>query len=788
MRRASSNSESQARYMAKVLLACLAGAAGGCSQPVSGGGGGSYYILPDSESGGDAAASADHGTPESDATDPSDAPQPDDSTQDDSTVASDVVDDAYDGPACTTSSACKDYQNKHLCATALKQCVECLTEYQCQPGQVCEGFACKDPSCVPGSTSCDGTFLVTCNADGKTSTTSKCPEETPICVNGSCRLCEPGQKYCAAAPAGGKSKAVMQCNADGSFAVVSEACPGDATCINKQCMVCAPGTKLCDGSLAMACSDDGSGMALAEDCGAKGQNCLGGLCVNPCQGDIKSNTYVGCDFWAVDLDNAVDTDINGNVYDAQNKQYAVVVSNTADAPAAVTVSLGTKGTAAYKTKTYTVAAKALQVINLPDKSWGVPNQNQDGTNINTMVYRILADQPIVAYQFNPLENFGVFSNDASLLLPTGSLGTSYYVMTRRQLADKFRSYITVIATSSGDTNVGVKVTCKTLAGPGVPALKKGDTATYVLKQGQVLNLESNEAGGDLTGSYVESDKPVAVFGGSEASNSPDTGNCVTNNQGFGGKACAGSNGTQFCSADSQCGPSCCADHLEEQMFPVNTLGTTYVASRLAPRGKEKDSYRILAVQAGTTVTTTPSLGVTIPVLGQGAWFEILSDKDFVINANKPVLVAQYMASSFATVTSDGGTCSTSAQCKTKYAYMGDCANGYCEPIGDPSLILAAAVDQFLDDYIFLVPDKYAINYLNIVMPVGATAKVDNALVAANKFTTIAGTQWQVVRLEIPAGPHRLQLSGKGSLTVYGYDNDVSYGYIGGAGLAVLGSP
>lgn len=751
-----------------------------CSQATSGGSGG-YYLL-DAEGDGSTVSGAD--TPGgSDTVAPSDTAAPPDIYTGDPT---------YDGPACTTSAACKDYGSKNLCATAIKQCVECLTEYQCQPGQTCDNFACKDPSCTPGATSCDGPFLLTCNEDGKTSTSSKCPDATPTCVAGQCRVCEPGSKYCEAASTGSKSKAVMQCNADGSNAVVLQACEGDATCINKQCMVCAPGTKQCNGSLAMACNNDGSGMDIADDCGAKGQACQGGLCVSPCQGDLKSNTYVGCDFWAVDLDNIVEGDL-----DAQNQQYGVVVSNTADGPAAVTVSIGTKGQAGYHSKTYTVAAKGLQSINLPDPSWGLPPQNQEGTSINSLLYRIQADQPIVAYQFNPMTNVGVFSNDASLLLPSNALGKTYYVMSHAELDGPYRSFANIIATAPGTTTVSVKPTCKTLAGSAVPSIGKGKVGTVQLQQGQALNLESDEKNGDMTGTYIEADKPVAVFGGSEMSNSPDTGNCVPNASGS-GKSCAGTSLGGFgqsCSSDAQCTPSCCADHLEEQMFPVDTLGSSYVAVRLAPRGKEKDAWRILAVEDGTTVTVSPSQGAALPMLNKGQWKEFQSNQDFVIEANHPVLVAQYMASSYATITTEGATCNvggSATQCLTKYNYTADCLDGgfsgYCAPIGDPSLILTAATSQFLDDYIFLVPAQYKINYINIAMPQGATAKIDGSLIAASTFKAVTGSQWQVARLPVKDGPHRLQLSAKGGLTVYGYDKDVSYGYTGGAGLAVGGQP
>ncbi|MSQ81923.1 MAG: hypothetical protein EXR77_03280 [Myxococcales bacterium] len=693
--------------------------------------------------------------------------------------------DTYEGPACTTTAACKNEANAPFCAISLKQCVQCLFDSHCVDTGHCEKNKCIVFACKPTETSCDGLFLVTCNADGKSTTTEKCPDEKPTCVGGSCKSCEPGSTFCEPGQTGLPSKNLRKCDATGDSSTIIEACAGEAVCQNKKCLVCVPGTKQCNGDVAMACSNDGNAMDVEEDCSKKGLTCLGGLCVNACAGDVKSNTYVGCDFWAVDLDNAIE-----GSYDAQNKQFAVVVSNTSDNPATVSVSLGKEATPKFKKKDFTVPGKGLQVINLPDKSWGVANQNQDGSTINEMVYRIKATQPIVAYQFNPLDNAGVFSNDASLLLPTTALGENYYILTRKQLANKYRSYLNVIATQPGDTKVKVTATCKTLGSPSVPVMQPKVPANFVLQQGQALNIESDDPlNGDLSGTLVEADRPVAVFGGSEASNSPDTGSCVQYSKG--GKICASSsNGLvpQTCAADTGCTSACCADHLEEQMFPINTLGTSYVGTRLSPRGKELDAWRILAVQDGTTINVKPYIGSAIPVLNKGQWHEFQTDKDFILTATKPVLVAQYMASSYATVVTEGGTCTTGDQCKSKYGFVGNCVpagiSSLCAPIGDPSLILGVATSQFLDDYIFLVPDKYKLNFVNVVMPTDALALLDGKAVTAASFTPIMNSGWQVARLAMPAGAHRLQLTKKGGLVVYGYDKDVSYGYAGGAGLAV----
>ncbi len=757
------------------VLACSSGSSGG-------------------NPGGDATSKADTGkkdllsgdvTPtdvDSDATDLLDA-----TTDEDITDLLDVSD--YTGPACTTDTVCKTLVGTPFCAKLVHQCVECLLAMHCPDTNNCQGNKCIVFACKPGSLSCQSNALVTCNPDGKSVTTTDCPDDKPICSGDKCRLCEPKQLFCdKPAPGDNASKNLMKCSDDGMAVSVSQACVGDQTCQAKKCQACVPGTKSCDGNLAMACKDDGSAIEILQDCGDKSLTCLGGLCVNPCSSDFKSNTNVGCDYWAVDLDNAVEGKFN-----AQIQQFAVVVSNTAAAAATVTVTMGDPSVpATFKTIAYNVPPEKLQVIKLPDPSWKLPDQSQDGSTINARAYRIQATQPIVAYQFNPLENFGVFSNDASLLLPSYASGKTYWIMSRQQLGT-FRSYFTVVATQPGVTSVQVSVTAKTLGGIKVPALKAGETKLFSLKQGEVLNIESDDLTADLSGSYVEADKNVVVFGGSEASDSPtDMGNCVLNGKGGTQKVCSGTSNSGFptpCVSNSGCKPSCCADHLEEQMFPIATLGTTYVGAHLYARGKESDAWRIIAAEDKTTVKLTPNIGVNIPVLGQGQVFEFQSTKDFVINADKPILVAQYMASAYQTVTQENPPCVNDAQCLSKYGFMGKCLNEngtpyHCEPIGDPALILNAATTQYLSDYLFLVPDKYAVNYITIVTEVGSPVTLDKVPIGANGWVTIPGTTWSVLRMPITAGSHRLQ-SDKGSgLTVYGYDLYVSYGYAGGAGLSV----
>ena len=370
---------------------------------------------------------------------------------------------------CKKPSDCKKTPNTPYCAVLDGYCVQCITDLHCSASTGnCENYKCVDVSCKPGSTDCKNGFVAVCQADGKTWDYKTCPDNYPYCFNGKCALCQPGLTFCAPpAPGQNQSKSVLKCNETGSDADFVMACAGSTLCIDGKCQICTPGMQKCDGYKAMRCKDNGSGWEVKDDCGAKDLACLGGLCVDPCGSDFKSNTAVGCDYWAVDLDNA-QVPCGPKLCDAQNMQYSLIVSNTKDKPATVNVTTG-----AGKTAKFQVPGKGLQVINLPGGALGGQPLNIDGSGISTNAYRVQSNVPIVVYQFNPLQNYEVFSNDASLLLPTNALGKEYYVMSRQQNFNNLRGYLTVVATASGTTSVTVKPTCKTLPGKGVPALNPG---------------------------------------------------------------------------------------------------------------------------------------------------------------------------------------------------------------------------------------------------------------------------------------------------------------------------
>ena len=315
---------------------------------------------------------------------------------------------------------------------------------------------------------------------------------------------------------------VLTCLPDGSVWFRKRAAAESASGV---CAECYPGTKQCDGDWAQTCGAAG----LWEDtqnCLSLGGECSNGTCSSACGATGKLSNE-GCDYWVVDMDN------KGAAADSP---YAVIVSNLNTTPVSVTVSAQAgAGQAPATVASGTVAPGDLEIFQLPQ-------QNMGETGIFWKAARVEATGPIVAYQFNPLENVDVFSNDASLLLPSNTFGTEYIVVSREEIpSDKygaFRGSVSIVATSA-ETEVTVVPSAPIRAGSTVPALAIGQSHTVVLQPYQVLNLQSDALGSDLTGTIVTSTKPVAVFGGHEAA-----------------------------VGDQQC----CADHLEQQLFPVSTWG------------------------------------------------------------------------------------------------------------------------------------------------------------------------------------------------------------------------
>src|SRR5690606_16199789 len=125
--------------------------------------------------------------------------------------------------------------------------------------------------------------------------------------------------------------------------------------------------------------------------------------------------------------------------------------------------------------------------------------------------------------------------------------------------EDLRAFLSIVGTEAG-THVTVTLgpeVRRVIGLGGRPDGVPGDVWEFDIGPFDVINLETGGFNADFTGTIVEASRPVSVFTGSEASDAP-----------------------RF---DTLANRQCCADHLEEQIFPNDTLGQRFYIGRMPPR-------------------------------------------------------------------------------------------------------------------------------------------------------------------------------------------------------------
>ncbi len=445
---------------------------------------------------------------------------------------------------------------------------------------------------------------------------------------------------------------------------------------------------------------------------------------DPCDPRTLGRSYIGCEYYPTVTGNSVD-----NQFD-----FAVVIANATLEPATVMID----GGALTTVTTVTVAPASMKVVPLPwheDLKLGTvddPIFPPPAVLAAKGAYHLRSTQPVTVYQFSPLQyrldGIGYSqSNDASLLLPVNVWGKSYFAAAWPNMND-FPGLLAVTA-AEDHTTVTIKTKASTVAYGGAPAFPEGTPTQVVLDAGDVLEIGT--VAGDLTGSAITSDKPVQVISG------------------------------HFCT-EVPLGTFAC-DHIEESIFPVETLSTRYLVTSPAvpslPDGKGQ-YVRIVATAPNTSLVydpPQPGAGVTLALPGDFVEMRKLGGGDFMVSADEKVMVVQYGESQEA-----GGD------------------------TGDPDMLLSVPVDQYRVTYLFHAPTNYEVNYVNVTAPTDATITLDG--VAVSGFVPVGSSGYAVARVTLPNGVdgnHVISGTQAFGISVYGYGLYTSYWYPGGLQLEII---
>lgn len=525
---------------------------------------------------------------------------------------------------------------------------------------------------------------------------------------------------------------------------------------------------------------------VAQECGSD-LGCGDGKCVEPCTAAELAKGTIGCSFATLPSDLGL--------WGASGSCFAAMIANTWDRPATVSATLGAEpldiGPATYYVDRSGAAPKYTHVdgaiapgkvaivflSNGPDTTNAIASSHTDcpravtpafigdpishGTS-RTRAFLLQADTPVSAYSIFPYGGAGSFFPAATVLLPRSSWETNYVAVSgwpdnylyNGDRSSQGSSTLQIVA-AEDDTEVSIRPSVGLEAGVGVDGASPGISHTYTLARGEVLQFTQPA---DASGSPVQSNKPIGLFGGSD---------CVYIPNSF---------------------PAC--DTLQQQIAPVSQWGSEYAIVPYRPRSgdgvamtdvREKVPYRLVGAADGTKLTYDPSPAP----LGAPATLE----------------AGQYVTFS----TTYTGT--VSSQDAAHPFHLSMFMTGASDPsvggMGDPDFVAAVPSQQFLDHYIFFTDFTYPDTTLTVVRratdkgfqpvtldcagevpdfrPLGRSGQYEFAwmrLVANNKPQSFAGGTCD-------NGRHEARSDGPFGVYVFGTGPYASYGYPGGAGLRPL---
>ena len=484
------------------------------------------------------------------------------------------------------------------------------------------------------------------------------------------------------------------------------------------CKLCLPGTTSCEGDKVMLCDNAGDSEMPVETCDAvQGVACdpNAGKCVGACAPESLALSYIGCDYYPT-------VTLQYDIYNTSPKDnFAVAVANTSGVEVKITVTQG----ANMITQT-TVGANTVKIVQLP---WvnALTKGNGPSALVKAGAYRLRTDGPVTVYQYNPLA--ATTTNDASLLLPVNTWSGNYLVASWAQWQGIPGFYAVTASQDNTSVTLTPSATGKLVqAGGGVAA---NGTGVVVLNTGDVLEVITQVNGNaDLTGTLVNADKPVQVIGGHKCTNVPAN-------------------------------ISAC-DHLEESMFPIETLAKEYLVVptvQVPMDTKDKAQFvRIIASEANTTLVFNPDQAVGKFLANAGDFIELpTSVAKFLVTADKKIMVAQYMIGQ---------------------------SGGY--GTSDPSMLLAVNPQQWRKSYLFHAPTSWTANYIDFMAKAGAAVTLDGAPVGG--WQPIGNTGYSVTHAKLSNagdGNHTVTGDVGVGIAVSGVLNAGSYWYPGGLDLDVL---
>ncbi|WP_345168600.1 PKD domain-containing protein [Nibribacter koreensis] len=419
------------------------------------------------------------------------------------------------------------------------------------------------------------------------------------------------------------------------------------------------------------------------------------------QSRAQSTSNKGRDFWLGYMAHFEGTASRMNLY------------VTSDRDAQVTVTVGSN-----TPTTHAVTANKVTVIPI-SVSQAYVNSSE---LIEPKAIHVTSDVPVVVYSHIYYTN----KSAATLVLPTNTLGRSYYAISYDQLyyptdPGRASSQLMVVALED-NTTIEITPTVPTLGGKPAGVAFSPERP---LMKGEVYQVRTLQ---DLTGTKVESIdtglgscKRIAVFSGSS-----------------------------WTAVPLNCPATISGDNLYQQLYPISAWGKSFVTAPFKSR-LAGDVFRVLTSEDNTSI----NINGTSVTRNKGQFYEFESMAPNYVSADKPILFAQYA--------------------KTQS----------CDGVqADPEMTLVNPVEQTLKDITLYSSRDFQISrhYINVTMKSQDTATflMDGKKVL---FKTIpANPQFAYSQNDVLQGNHSLKADSGFNAVAYGFGQVESYGYSAGANV------
>lgn len=385
------------------------------------------------------------------------------------------------------------------------------------------------------------------------------------------------------------------------------------------------------------CSDDLTQVLCdgvpTEDCGAQGQYCAAGECIDsPCEATKKAQSSEGCEFWAVKT---------GLIAEAAGSCFAAFLANTGDEPAHIQVEYqgqqlpvesfariptGQGNNIVYSPYDANAGLPPGEVAILflsrgpggfptcPGGLAAVPQETHVADTGRGNAFHISTDYPVAAYQMLPYGGGAVAATSATLLLPVGTWDVNYIAVNaypKSQAVPQANPIITLVG-NEDNTKLTIDPKVAIVGGNGVDPAAANMPHDYFLNRGETIQISQPQ---ELTGSPILGDKPFLLFGGATCLNVPVS--------------------------------AIACDGAHQQIPPVKALGSAYTAIRYRNRGGQEETppWRLVGAVNGTNLTwfNKPAGAPDSLALGQVA--EFTAAGPFAVSSqddDHPFYLAAYM--------------------------------------------------------------------------------------------------------------------------------------------------